>query len=215
MKHRGLSQSQSVSASASISLTRVVRHVGSYSFMIAHCADMVAPGAPGVTIQDGGGEFINAAEAQAGATVTMTLPDNALQGDTLSLSIDGPNTSPATVEQTLEAIDLQNQKVEIVVAMDFTPLNEKLQITATLSDLGGNIGSEGLDDVVVDSNPPPTPTVTVDTGDDDKLDEQDFSGTDGPPGSVLLLLALGLLLLLRRPRLIHSSAGVRRRPPSV
>ncbi len=124
-------------------------------------ADSAAPGAPAVSINDGGDGRLNAMEIAAGVSADITLPAGSVAGDTLSVDTDGD--SVADVSVVLSGTDVTNGTVTINVPGADVPANGTLTVTASLTDVAGNVGPQVSDSSTTDSRAPLAPTVQSQT----------------------------------------------------
>ncbi len=127
-----------------------------------------APGTPTVVIstdnQDasgqavsGGDGYINKAElAAAGGkiAVSITLPANAVAGETLLVKVNGTALTPITLTQA--DIDKHSYSIDSVT----NPGEGKtLTVTAEVRDTAGNLSGEGSDSAIIDTTAPVKPTI--------------------------------------------------------
>ena len=136
---------------------RIVDTVGNVDANTASQAvtiDTVAPNAPSITaIPENGGGGINAAEASNGTPVVVGLAGTgAAAGDTLSI-----NWGSQTVTYTLLAADISGNSATVTVPAGTitTQGNGTFNVTAGLTDIAGNVGSNsGAFPVTVDTVAP-------------------------------------------------------------
>ena len=98
---------------------------------------------------------INSEELEGDIGVNVTLPTNAVAGDTLTVT-DG--TTPQTFILTQEQIDAG------VVNTTFTSPGEgnTLEVSAFVTDTNGNQGESATDSALLDTTAPSAPTVSID-----------------------------------------------------
>jgi len=114
--------------------------------------DTTAPSAPSpVTIKDGGDEKISKAEREAGVDVEITLPNDAKDGDVITVTT-GTGT-PVTHIVTQAEIDVK-KPVVVAIPTANIPADGTLTAEVTLTDKAGNEGAKGNDTSEVDATPP-------------------------------------------------------------
>ncbi|HPT50353.1 MAG TPA: retention module-containing protein, partial [Accumulibacter sp.] len=129
------------------------------------------PGAPTVSIPDGGDGVLNAAEVAAGVKANIGLPSNATAGDSLKVDTNGDGIPDMT--HTLTADDIAAGKVTVTIPPGDIPANGTLTVSATITNTSGsssptNSGNSTTDTIA------PVPDVVANT---------DGSVTINPPTS--------------------------------
>ena len=143
--------------------------------------DVIAPSAPTVNIDedlDDNG-LIGSGELDGDVDVTVTLPDDAMEGDTLTVT-DG--IAPQTF--VLDAADIAAGTVTATFAAPDDGM--AIDVTASLTDAAGNAGPDGTDSATVDITAPTAPTVNI----DEDLDDNGLIGSGELDGDVDVTVTL-------------------------
>nr|WP_224746032.1 Ig-like domain-containing protein [Neiella litorisoli] len=146
--------------------------------------DTTATGAPTVTITEDTNNdgTISNAELNGTVGVTVTLPAEAVAGDTLNVT----GQTPIVLSQT--QIDAGSIDFEYAAPAD----GETIEVVATITDQAGNESAEGIDSAVIGDTTAtgaPTVTITEDTNNDGTISNAELNGTVGvtvalPSGAV-------------------------------
>ncbi|WP_324172532.1 hypothetical protein [Sulfurimonas sp.] len=165
-------QNNNTSASSSDSVTR---------------ADETPTTAPTVTITEdtnNDGSLVNS-EISGATDIKIDLPDGAVAGDTLNVTIDGTTTKVTITDAMITA--------KVYTTSVATPVEgATLKVSATITDQNNNTSASSSDSVTrADETPTTAPTVTIteDTNNDGSLVNSEISGAtdikiDLPDGAV-------------------------------
>ncbi|RDX37495.1 hypothetical protein DZA50_02010 [Kangiella sp. HD9-110m-PIT-SAG07] len=136
--------------------------------------DTSGPSAPTATIDEDANNdgFINAAELNGDIDVTITLPADAVEGDSLSVSDGNGNTQNIVLNAsqiTAGSISLQFPNPGGGTSID---------LSAQVTDQVGNAGQTGTDTALVDTAVPSAPTVIIaeDTNNDGFINATEANG---------------------------------------
>ncbi|MBU3024300.1 gliding motility-associated C-terminal domain-containing protein [Zobellia galactanivorans] len=156
-------------------LTDVAGNVGADSASDTAVLDLTDPSAPTITITEdtNDDELINATELSGAIDARVSLPGDAVAGDTVTVT-DGNGNSQDVV---LSATDIGNTYVDVVIADPGD--TGTIVVTANLTDVAGNVGPDSpTDTAVLDLTAPSAPTVeiTEDTNDDGLISDDELSG---------------------------------------
>ena len=146
---------------ASVTITDAAGNTGSAATDTSN-VDTAAPSAPtAVSINDGDG-LISDAERTAGVPVAITLPGDAVSGDTVTI-----NTGTGTpIEVVLSAADITAGSITPTLPTANIPASGTLTASVTITDAAGNTGSAATDTSNVDTAAPSAPTaVSINDGD--------------------------------------------------
>ncbi|WP_062062634.1 gliding motility-associated C-terminal domain-containing protein, partial [Aquimarina longa] len=133
-----------------------------------------APSAPTVVITEDTNNdgVISASEATGPVDVTVTLPADAIAGDTVTITDGNGNTQNVT----LTATDITNGNI----AVNFPNPGDNGTITATafVTDQAGNQGTSANDTATINTSAPSAPTVVIteDTNNDGVISTSELSG---------------------------------------
>ena len=123
----------------------------------SYSVDTSAPSAPVVTLTEDANNdgFINSSELSGGVNVEVSLPGDAVAGDTLVIT-DG--VTPQTI--VLTSTDISNGVVSTTFASPGD--GNTITVSATLTDVAGNTSGSGSDSALVDVTPP-AGSITLDS----------------------------------------------------
>ena len=146
---------------ASVTVTDTAGNTGSAATDTSN-VDTAAPSAPtAVSINDGDG-LISDAERTAGVSVDITLPGDAVAGDTVT--VDTGTGTP--IEVILSAADITAGSITPTLPTANIPASGTLTASVTVTDTAGNTGSAATDTSNVDTAAPSAPTaVSINDGD--------------------------------------------------
>ncbi|WKX76575.1 gliding motility-associated C-terminal domain-containing protein [Zobellia laminariae] len=157
------------------SITDVAGNVGPDSATDTAVLDLTDPTAPTVEITEDTNNdgLISEDELVGNIGVRVTLPADAVAGDTVTIT-DGNGNSQDVV---LSATDIANGTIDV----EFTSPGDTGTIvaTATITDIAGNVGADSVaDTAVLDTTDPLAPTVeiTEDTNNDGLISIDELSG---------------------------------------
>ncbi len=125
--------------------------------------DGIAPGAPIVTILDGGDGMLSPTEIAAGVTATITLPAGSVAGDIVRVDTDGNGQADTTV--TLTDVQVAAGFITITVDPADIPPNGTLTVQSNIKDAFGNVGGVGSDSTITDGIAPGAPVIAFQDGD--------------------------------------------------
>ncbi|WP_204902211.1 hypothetical protein, partial [Psychrobacter sanguinis] len=128
--------------------------------------------APVVAIQDGNDGVVDSEDlAEGQVQVSITVPSDAEEGDTLSVT----NANGDALASYIIGTDA-NAGETITLAIDKPDDETTLTINAQLSDEAGNLGQTGTDSATIgDTTAPSAPTVTINDGGDGTIDTTDLN----------------------------------------
>ena len=139
----------------------------------AATVDTAAPSAPTVVIDEDANDdgLISDTELVGDVNVTVTLPGDAVAGDTLTIT-DGVNSQ----DILLSATDITNGTVSATVPAPAA--DGLLTVTANVTDVAGNAGPSANDAATVDTGAPSAPTVVIDedANDDGLISDTELVG---------------------------------------
>ncbi len=143
--------------------------------------DTSAPDAPTVVIDEDANDdaLISSGELSGDINVTVTLPANAIVGDTLAV---GDGTATNSIVLSSDHIDAGS------VATTFTAGSheDELQVVATLTDVAGNESAQSTDGAIYDLIAPPAATVVI----TEDTDDNGWIGIDEMAGAADVTVAL-------------------------
>ena len=123
--------------------------------------------------------LISDTELVGDVNVTVTLPGDAVAGDTLTIT-DGVNSQ----DILLSATDITNGTVSATVPAPAA--DGLLTVTANVTDAAGNAGPDGTDAATVDTGAPSAPTVVI----DEDANDDGVVGTDELDGDIDVTVGL-------------------------
>ncbi|MBU2945544.1 Ig-like domain-containing protein [Zobellia uliginosa] len=156
-------------------ITDVAGNVGDDSVTDTAVLDTTAPTAPTVEITEDTNNdgLISEDELTSDIDAVVTLPADAVEGDTVTIT-DGNGNSQDVV---LTATDITNGFIDVIIA---NPGDAgTIVITANITDVAGNVGPDSATDTaVLDLTDPLAPTVeiTEDTNNDGLISEDELTG---------------------------------------
>ncbi|MDP3515768.1 MAG: Ig-like domain-containing protein, partial [Pseudohongiella sp.] len=158
--------------------------------------DTTAPSAPTVVITEDANNdgFINTAELSGDVDVEVTLPSGLVAGDII-------NVSNGTTTNTVTLTGGQVTAGKITTSFTAPSSGTALTVTATATDIAGNVSSQGSDSATVDTTAPSAPSApdlqaASDTGSSstDNITSDNtptFTGSGGTSGDTVTLFANG------------------------
>ncbi|WP_324028156.1 Ig-like domain-containing protein [Maribacter sp. BPC-D8] len=156
-------------------LTDVAGNVGPNSTTDTAIIDISAPSAPSVEITEDidNNELIGADELVGDIDAVVTLPIDAVAGDTVTIT-DGNGNSQDVI---LTATDILNKSIDVVIANPGE--TGTIVLTAFITDEAGNVGDDSdTDTAVIDTTPPTAPTIEIieDVNNDGLINEDELVG---------------------------------------
>ncbi|WP_226975887.1 Ig-like domain-containing protein [Zobellia nedashkovskayae] len=156
-------------------LTDVAGNVGPDSATDTAVLDLTDPTAPTIEITEdiNDDELINEDELVGDIDARVTLPVDAVAGDTVTVT-DGNGNSQDII---LTTTDISNGYIDVVIANPGN--NGTIVVTANLTDIAGNVGPDSATDTaVLDLTDPGAPTVIIidDSNDDELINEDELTG---------------------------------------
>jgi hypothetical protein len=133
----------------------------------AFVLDTSAPGQPGVALPEAL-NGVNAAEAlsSGGTPLAVTLPGDALVGDTVTTVVTLPDGSTLTLGHVLTAADIAAGSINQVIPSSALTLDGTWTTSTTVTDLAGNISPARPGSFVLDTTPPAAPAAALDSDSD-------------------------------------------------
>jgi hypothetical protein len=136
----------------------------SYSKSISLTVDTISPNAPGISVTENTSDGVNAMEASNGILITVSLENTgAVSWDTVNVSVDDVKTSfPLQTADITEGV----ANVTIFSAVLTSAGQDDATITATLTDVAGNVSLSSSTAVINIDTISPTPLLLTfnDTG---------------------------------------------------
>ncbi|MCL5247717.1 Ig-like domain-containing protein, partial [Cellulophaga sp. 20_2_10] len=156
-------------------LTDVAGNVGPNSATDSALIDISAPSAPLVEISEdvNNDGLISASELSGDIDAIVTLPIDAIAGDTVTIT-DGNGNSQDVI---LTTTDITTGSIEVIIANPGEA--GTIVLGAFITDVAGNIGDDSVTDTaVLDTTAPTAPTVeiTEDTNNDGLINEDELTG---------------------------------------
>ncbi|WP_282133667.1 Ig-like domain-containing protein [Cellulophaga baltica] len=156
-------------------LTDVAGNVGPNSVTDTAILDITDPTAPSVVITEDTNNdgLISEDELVGDINAVITLPADAVAGDTVTIT-DGNGNSQDVV---LTATDITNGTIAVVIPNPGD--NGTITVTATITDVAGNVGPDSISDIATfDTTDPTAPTVVIteDTNNDGLISEDELVG---------------------------------------
>lgn len=138
-------------------------------------------GAPTIVINDGGDELLNAQEIAHGVTATITLPQDAKAGYTLTVDTNGDGSADHNIKLT--DADIRAGKVTVTIAPAHIPANGVLTATALITDTEGNKSPQASDTSHTDSI---APTIKITEAHHNENDTVHVTGTTEAGATVIV-----------------------------
>ncbi|WP_186439765.1 Ig-like domain-containing protein [Cellulophaga sp. RHA_52] len=163
------------SINVTANITDVAGNVGPNSTADSATIDTTPPTAPTVAITEDTNNdgLISQDELVGDIDATITLPADAVAGDTVTIT-DGNGNSQDIV---LNATDITNGTINVVIANPGD--GNSINVTANITDVAGNVGPNSTaDSATIDTTPPTAPTVTIteDTNNDGLISQDELVG---------------------------------------
>ena len=129
-------------------------------------ADTTPPGAATVVVPDAADGSVNATEAQDGTAVNVTLPADALVGDTVSTVYTRPDGTKQTLTHVLTAADIAAKSItQIIPVADLKDANGKYidgtwTLVTTVTDAAKNVSTPVQSTFVLDTTAPTADSIS-------------------------------------------------------
>ncbi len=129
--------------------------------------DTAAPGVPGVALPEAL-NGVNAAEAlsNGGTPINVTLPGDALVGDTVTTVVTLPTGGTLTLSHVLTAADIAAGSIGQLIPTSALTQDGTWSTSTTVTDLAGNTSAPRTGSFVLDTTPPAAPAAALATASD-------------------------------------------------
>ncbi len=155
--------------------------------------DTAAPGVPGVALPEAL-NGVSAAEAlsNGGTPINVTLPGDALVGDTVTTVVTLPTGGTLTLSHVLTAADIAAGSIGQLIPTSALTQDGTWSTSTTVTDLAGNTSAPRTGSFVLDTTPPAAPAAALATasdtgtlGDSTTADNTPSISGTGTPGDTI------------------------------
>ena len=139
--------------------------------------DKTAPGAdggdtlsePAITIDEAqGDDIVDAVEASDGVQVQVEVPESSLVGDTITLTVTGPDGNQSSVTAEIPSTWDGSAPVEVTIPVDQVTLEGEYVAIATVTDEAGNVSdASNIENFIIDDGIDPLEAPVIDVAEAD------------------------------------------------